>query len=115
VEHSLCPSGLAPGGWDQLEHRARAAAPAASRCAVERAAIVGDQARDWPTAVAAAWLRTESIEHDLCPSGLALGGRGQLENCASVGGIPAASRCAVERALPVGDQASVGVGAVAAV
>ena len=36
-------------------------------------------AADWAATVAAA---LEPIEHGLCPNGLALGGRRQLENCA---------------------------------
>jgi hypothetical protein len=42
-----------------------------------------------------------------------LGSGGQRENCATVASPPAI-RCAVERALLVGDQASEGSGAVAA-
>jgi hypothetical protein len=54
---------------------------------------------------------SETVEHGLCPSGLALGGRRQLENRAIVA-APTLLRCAVERALIVGDQ--VGEGTVAA-
>jgi hypothetical protein len=57
--------------WRQLENRPISAAPAGRGCAVERAAIVGNQAGQGADAVAAAWLRAEVVEHSLCPSGLA--------------------------------------------
>jgi hypothetical protein len=60
-------------------------------------------------AVAAAWLRAESIEQGLCPSRLALGGGRQFENCAT-----ATPRCAVEIARIIDDQASLGSRTVAA-
>src|ERR1700719_391600 len=97
VEHGLCPSGLALGGRRQLENRAIIATPAASVCAVERAAVVGDEASDGSGTAAAAF---ETVEHGLCPSGLALGGGRQLQNCAHAAGS-ADFRCVIERALVV--------------
>ena len=66
-------------------------------------------------AVAAVWQRAEAVEHGLFPSRLALGGRRQLENCAILVGVAnrTAMRCAVKRAVIVGDQAREGEGAVA--
>ena len=105
VQHGLCPRSLALGGRRQLENRAIAIASTAIRCAVKRALIVEDQGRPGFVPVAATRLGAEVIEHGRCPSRCALGGRGQPESCARIAS-PTSTRCAVERALLVEDQAS---------
>ena len=87
-------------------------------CAVERALLVGDQASIGESAVAPT---SETIENGLFPSGLTHGRRRELENCAAARiscssdilraatrAITAKISCAVERALLVEDQSSVG-------
>src|ERR1700719_2059812 len=118
IEHGLCPSGLARGGRRQLGNRAIAKPKiarftTAARCAVERALLVGDQASEGGETVGDAREWRPAIEHGLCPDGLALGGRRQLENRAAIASSTTA-RCAVERALFVEDQASEGVKTIVA-